>query len=130
MDFSYKLRIGEGRVAMIKVNESDFFLTSINGWNEALADTYNKQLIPKIAKINGFQQDMMPKLTATDIKSVDVEQLTSGLKDLAASGAPLFPNTKLLNEILTVLGLSEVGEEELAEYKESLISGGEQNDII
>ncbi|MCP4163282.1 MAG: hypothetical protein GY760_24740 [Deltaproteobacteria bacterium] len=105
-------------------NESDFFLTSINGWNEALADTYNKQLIPKITKINGFNQDMMPKITATDIKPVDVDQLTTGLQALAAAGAPLFPNIELLNEVLSIFGLSEVEEQQI-EYTEPLTTGEE-----
>jgi hypothetical protein len=91
-------------------NESDLFLTAINGWNEALAAIYNKQLISKIGKINGWATDMLPKIVATDIKPVDVDQLTTGLKDLAAAGAPLFPNIELLNEVLAVLGLSEIEE--------------------
>ncbi len=119
------LHMGSGSLARSE-NESDFFLTSINGWNEALADTYNKQLISKIGKINGWNQALMPKLTATDIKPVDVDQLTTGIKDLAASGAPLFPNVDLLNEVLTVLGLSEA--EEQTEYKNPLINNNANNE--
>ncbi len=84
-------------------NESDFFLTAINGWNESLAETFNKQLITKIGIMNAFPQELLPTLQPTDVKPIDVSQVTTSLKDLAAAGAPLFPNMDLLNQILDIV---------------------------
>ncbi len=98
-------------------NESDFFLTAINGWNESIAETFNKQLITKIGIMNAFPQELLPTLQPTDVRPIDVTQVTTSLKDLAAAGAPLFPNIDLLNQVLLQLGLSEVKEEDIADFQ-------------
>ena len=66
-------------------------------------------------KLNGWDEELRPKLKPSKIQHRTVEEITAALRDLAAAGAVLAPDDPAINEIRRLLGLSEVDLDALAE---------------
>jgi len=77
-------------------------------WN--IADTINKQAVPKLIKLNTFNVEKFPKAIPGEIESPDMVELADAMQRFADMGFPMFPNEKLENYIWSNFGFPESDE--------------------
>lgn len=114
-----QLLLGEnavGSYALARDKTNVFFLIADSTLAE-LSDAFKKDFVQALWDLNGFPEEMKPKMTPESIRFRDVEQVTKALKDLAQSGAKIDIADPAVNEIRELLGLSHVPEELIAELQ-------------
>lgn len=96
-------------------NETDLFFRAVEGMVNNIASTINRQLIPKIWRINGLNQMIMPFIKPGRLDPVDIDQLGNFIKNLASAGFSLFdPETEeFLREAGGLPGIPEQSEDEV-----------------
>jgi len=115
-----QLLLGEttgGSYALARDKTNVFFLIVDSTLSE-LSEALKRDFIFTLWRLNGFNEDLMPKLTPESIKFRDVEQVTKALKDLALSGARVTIADPAVNEIRNLLGLSNVPDEAIEQALE------------
>lgn len=82
-----------------------FFATAIDGWNESISSVLNRFLIPRIARINGFDMTKLPHYVTEPANPIDVEKVVNCIEKYVRSGGMLLPNPDVDDEISQKLGL-------------------------
>lgn len=95
-----------GSFALSK-SKTDLFLRAAESHLGAAAATFNRQLMPRLWGLNGFDYDLMPELTPGAVANVDLEELGKFITALAGAGAPLFPDDDLENYLRGVASFPE-----------------------
>jgi len=88
-------------------NLSDLFFNAIASFLDSIAAVINKDLIPRLWVVNGFDFEDMPTLNPGAPDPVDLKELGEFIQRLAGSGAPLFPDDELENHIRSAAGLPD-----------------------
>lgn len=78
-----------------------------------LAEVFDKAIISRLWMLNGFDDKLKPCLMPEAIQFRDVEQITAALRDLATAGATLAPDDPAINEVRSIMGLSDAPEMDL-----------------
>lgn len=95
---------GSGSFALVS-SRTQLFLLSLKLYLETITETFNRVIIPRLLRLNGFQLEGFPTLAHTPLEQVDGQQLCASIQALAASGANIWPNDDILRRVLEVLGL-------------------------
>ena len=66
-----------------------------------------RDLIKPLWELNGFDKEVMPKLSAEDISPRDVVEVTTSLARMAQAGAVLDPEDPVINDVRHMLGVSD-----------------------
>jgi len=90
-------------------NESDLFLRACSGWLESIAATINRQLIPKIWKINALDPALMPYIVPGSLSPENLAEIGDFVQKLAAAGILLLDD-ETVNYLRGVGGLPENAE--------------------
>lgn len=80
-------------------NKTQMFGVALGGFLKAIATVLNRQLIPKLAKLNGLDPEVVPTIVPGDIESADLQQVGEFLGSLTKAGAQLFPDVELENHL-------------------------------
>jgi hypothetical protein len=96
---------GTNNLAMTRV---DMFYAAIEGWLNAAAGVLNRFALPRVFKMNGFPQQMAPRLIPDMPQRLDLDSLGMFIKNIAAAGMPLFPNDELEAYVRDAAGFPEV----------------------
>jgi len=96
---------GSGSLALSK-DKTQSLMLRINGVLKDMAGQFNRDLVPFIWRLNGWPDEMMPRLVCSEISSRDVEGLANIVRELAASGVTLSRGDEAVNEIFGMLGLT------------------------
>lgn len=80
-------------------------------WLTDAADVFNRYEIPRLFKLNGDFTGELPKFVVTPPSAPKMAEIMQGLKDLAASGAPLWPNPELAEWVFAQTGVPVLAEE-------------------
>lgn len=94
-----------------------------------IADTLNQSLVPLLWKMNGWKTDRLPKITFSDLSTVDIETFTKGVQRIASTSM-VEVNRGVLNKIYGVMGFplrpddEPVNKEELPAYMTGQVSSG------
>jgi hypothetical protein len=83
----------------------DLFARGLQGLLEGDAETYNRQLVPMLWKLNGFPEQYQPRLRFGEINRKGIEQVVGILETLSRAGAPVFPDDNLQAHIYAEAGL-------------------------
>lgn len=86
-------------------SRTELFATAVGAWMDSVVEVMNRIAIPRLFELNGLPLDRLPKLAHGDIESVDTAELGQFITNLAAAGAPLFPNPELEKYLLNQAGL-------------------------
>jgi hypothetical protein len=97
---------GKGSLALARDKTQNFALIVHSTLHE-LSETFQKDLVTPIWALNGWPEDLKPKLTTEAVQFRDIEQITGALSDMASAGAVLAPDDPAINEVRSILGLSE-----------------------
>jgi hypothetical protein len=83
----------------------DLFLAALDAWMKMVAAEINDRLIPLLVRLNGWDPALAPRREPAKIQATDLTAIGAFLQALAASGAPLWPNNELLEQVLSDAGL-------------------------
>lgn len=104
-----------GSNAMSKDKNSAFALMVDSALIE-IAWTFNQDILGTLQKLNGWDEELMPKFKTEALQFRDIDQIMTALARLAQAGVPITLNDPVVNEIRDLLGLThapEVDEEEV-----------------
>ncbi len=104
---------GAGSNALSKDKSTNAYL-AVNAAIHDVVDTANKDIIPNLWKLNGFDPKLMPKFSVEDISDKDAESVAAVLKDMATAGATLSPDDEAINAIRDMMGVPQVDLDKVA----------------
>jgi len=92
----------------------DVFLMALQGFQDVIAATLNRVLLPQLWELNQFPEELMPKYNADDTQNINAGDLATLLGNLSSAGMPLFPDPELEKHVRDIAGLPEPSPEILA----------------
>lgn len=105
---------GQGSQALAKEKTNNFML-QVNATNKDICDQYQKDLIDTIWRLNGFPDEMKPKLKIEEVSQRDAESVAAILSDMARAGAVLSPDDPVIDDVRDLIGVSRTPEVEMTE---------------
>ena len=82
-----------------------FFANALDGWNDSIAEVLNRFLIPKIARMNGFDMELLPRYQTESVNPIDVEKLVTCIEKYVRAGGTLLPDPGVDESVRAELGL-------------------------
>lgn len=76
---------GKGSYSLSE-NKTTLFLTAIETFNEIIASTYNRHMIPRLWDRNGFDRATMPQMRPGTVKPTDLDALGAYIERLSRAG--------------------------------------------
>jgi len=104
-------------------DKSNQLALTVDGTLEEVADGLRNDLLETAWTLNGFPEEMMPKLRAEAVAYRDVEQVTAALRDMATAGATLHPADPVVADVRAMLGVSPP-DQELLDMEMALSEAG------
>ena len=95
-----------GSFAMSKDKTNSFYLL-VDGSLTEIREQVNKDLLDTFWKLNGYPDEMKPRMTTEAVRFTDVEQIAGTLRDMATAGAPLLPDDPIIDELRDLMGVSK-----------------------
>jgi len=99
---------GTNNLAMTRV---DMFYAAIEGWLNAAAQVLNRFALPRLFKMNGMPQAMVPRFIPDMPQRLDLDSLGAFIANIAKAGMPLFPNDELEAYVRDAAGFPELDDE-------------------
>jgi len=91
-------------------SKTSVFTMAVKSWLDAIVDVVNRDAIPMLWKMNGWEMEGLPTMAYSEIEKVDLTALSQLISTLTAAGMPLFPDDDLENFIRNLAGLPVVNE--------------------
>ncbi|MBF0560709.1 MAG: hypothetical protein HQL37_01585 [Alphaproteobacteria bacterium] len=83
----------------------DMFLTAVQGFVTLIAAVLNRQLLPRLWRLNGFDPRTLPKFSFDKAQRPNLGAMGDFLQKAAAAGLPLFPDLETETYIRDFAGL-------------------------
>jgi hypothetical protein len=96
----------------LSITRVDMFYSAIEGWLSSIGDVLNRYGLPRLWEMNGLDPDLMPKILPDMPQRLDLDSLGAFIKNLAASGMPLFPDDELQQFIREAAGFPLIDPED------------------
>jgi hypothetical protein len=124
-----QLLLGESALGSFALSrdKSNNFALIIDGTLMELRSSFEKDLVEPIMMLNGWPEELKPKLKTDSTQYRDIEQITNALRNLAASGAMISPDDPVINTVRRILGLPELDFEKL-DFDSSLFDNPKEKD--
>jgi hypothetical protein len=108
-------------------DQSDIFLMALEGWATMIAETINRHAIPKLMRMNGWDEEQSPHLEPSGLARANLVEMAAWIKTMFEVGMPV---TDLEDQVRAMADLPprEEGEEppEEEELGEVLTPTGEE----
>jgi hypothetical protein len=91
----------------------DMFMQAIEGWQEIISDTLNRNLVPMLWEMNGFDSEHMPEFAPAKLSKESMSDVGQYLQSLAAAGMPIFPDEDLEAQLRAKAGLTKRADSEM-----------------
>lgn len=75
----------------LATTKSELFLLAITGLLDAIAEVFTTHAFPRLGALNGWPETLLPRLVHSDLKEVDFDKFTAGVKNLTQAGLLLSP---------------------------------------
>lgn len=82
-----------------------FFANALDGWNDSIAEVLNRFLVPRIARMNGFDMELLPRYQTESVNPIDVEKLVNCIEKYVRAGGTLLPDSGVDEAVRSELGL-------------------------
>lgn len=105
------LLLGEqttGSHALSKDKSQNFALI-VDSTNDEIADVMQSDFVDVLFDLNGWPDNMKPKLAPEAVQHRDVTTITQALSDMASAGSVMAQDDPANNDIRRILGISEQG---------------------
>lgn len=88
------IMVGQGATGSYSLAEtkSDLLTMAITGIVEAIVETVNRYAIPRLWTLNALEPALQPYLMHGQVRQVDFEKFTNGVKNLAQAGFVMTPD--------------------------------------
>lgn len=96
---------GGGSRALSEDKSKNLYLTS-NAALSDMAEAFDRDLVTPLWTMNGFPDELRPKLKTEDVSFKDAEGIAQALANMATAGAILDPNDPAINDLRDLLGIS------------------------
>lgn len=102
------LLIGEGTTGSLALSKdkSQTLMLTINSALQELAAQFNKDLVPFLARLNGWNENSLPTLVPSEVSQISVETVVTALRDLAGTGITLQRDDDAVQEVFRMLSLT------------------------
>ncbi len=97
----------------LHTDKTGIFRTSLNSIADTIADTLNRNAIPRLFMANGWKPATLPTIKPTDVDSPDIAQLGSFMQAMAGTGITWFPDGNLENFIREAARLPELDKDQV-----------------
>lgn len=84
--------VGSFALASEKTN---IFATALGGVLNTFVSGFNRQVIPQLLELNGYDTSMTPIIKHGDLESISLTDVVNYVTGLSAAGMPLFPDPAL-----------------------------------
>ena len=114
-------------------DKSQTFGMVVDSTLRELRESFEKDLITPLFKLNGFDMELMPTLRTEAIAYRDIRSVTQALVDLQKAGVPLSPKDPAVNEIrgqIGIPGMSDELAEELAEQAKEAAKPPQVTEVV
>ena len=115
-----KLGSRSGGSYALSKSKADIFLRTLESYLNTIFDVLNKQLLPQLWKLNGFDFSLMPKVVAGDIAPHDLKELGAYLRNLNGAGIPVKEQVHIIDELLNIAELPELDRDVYASSLEQI----------
>jgi hypothetical protein len=78
-------------------DKTELFAVALGAILDSIEETLNRHAVPQLFALNTFQVEQFPQLKHGDIEKPNLIELAQYVKEMAAAGAPMFPDTELEN---------------------------------
>lgn len=94
---------GSGSLALAKTKVGTFFQT-VSSLLLDLAEVGDKDILGPLAELNGWPEELRPKLGVNEISDTDIAAVVDAFAKLSQAGAPLMPDDPAVGELYDELG--------------------------
>lgn len=101
------LGAGERGSFALSKSKTDLFLKSLESYINNIAAVINRQLIPKLWALNGFDLNKMPTYVPGEVAPVDLEEFGNYIQRIAAAGVQISGDEETEGVIRGAAGLPE-----------------------
>jgi hypothetical protein len=101
---------GSGSLALARSKVGTFYLTVTSSLLD-IAEVLDRDVLKPLADLNGWPDELRPRMGVAEISDRDIEQVTQALANIAQAGAPLMPGDPAVGELYDSLGLTRPPEE-------------------
>jgi hypothetical protein len=96
-------------------DKTALFATAVGGFLGMISDVLNRDLMPRLWRLNAMDPAIMPRIVAGDLERADLDKISGFVQRLAQSGAQMFPDRDLENHLRKLAGLPLAPEESESE---------------
>ena len=88
-------------------SKTDLFAAGLGALKDDIEAVWNRHLVPRLMRLNGFKLEKYPQYRLSDLESVDLTEVADYIQKLSAAGFPLFPseNNELEKELMRFANL-------------------------
>lgn len=124
--------LGQGSTGSfaLSADKTELFGEAIKGFLVSIASVLNRELLPRLAKLNNIDAELIPILKPGDIEKASLDQLSALLTSLTGAGATVFPDEKLENHIRGLANLPLRDKETDAEQEEAKAGAFEEQQAL
>lgn len=105
---------GGGSLALARSKVGTFYLTVTSTLLD-IAEVLDRDVLKPLADMNGWPEELRPRMGVNEISDRDIEQVTAALANIATAGAPLVHNDPAVGELYDMLGLTRPPEDREAD---------------
>lgn len=97
----------------LSVDKTQSFGIIVDSVLVEMAEQFRKDLLGPLWKLNGWDPKLMPRFKTDTMQHRDITLLATTLESISKAGAPLVPNDPAINELRSLMGLSDAPEVDL-----------------
>ncbi len=96
----------------LHTDKTGIFRTALNSIAQTIADTLNRQAVPRLMHINGMRLEELPEIVPTDVDSPDIAQLAQFMSQMAGMGVQWFPDPEMEKFVRDAARLPDMDDEQ------------------
>jgi hypothetical protein len=103
----------------------EMFLTAVQGFTNIIAAVLNTQLLPRLWRLNGFDQKTRPRFAFDKVQKPNLGAMGDFLQKAASAGLPLFPDQETEAFVRDFAGLPPPPEDGIGAFPPNLGEPGQ-----
>ena len=103
------LLLGEGGAGSLALSKTkmDSFMLMVGSTLQYLGTVYERDLFKQIARLNGWNEQDLPRFKYEEPKMQDILEITESLRNMATAGATLQKDDPIWNELRAMMGVQK-----------------------
>jgi len=106
---------GKGGSMAMDVSKQLSLLKFVQGLIDEIVAAVQKDLVERLMWLNGWPLELMPTVKTSKVEQRDIAAIAAALRDLAAAGIVLDPNSEIVYEFMSLMGFTWTGGPEVDE---------------